>query len=335
MTPKRSSPFHSLRSPRLVFAGALTATLAVTAQILVPGGKAIPEAHAIPSFNARELEGAIREFYDLYGTQGADLTEADKLEYADSVAEMVSILDPTPFNDVVGHMAADYGSNPAHRPAIELILTRLHSAVLPQLRAQAEHSAVMTVLDDVFKAWTVAYAFGFGKGLWRSRGSGLQGIERFRHVVTTVSANLPRTTRQHLMAAGIGAGAGIGHAIYLHLQTKKLDPSQILRDAQSSVVQRLATQTADARAELSRYAGLPEIASTQRETVRALLQRLDPQLRSAQDELSHLYDTAPHLRPQMSPIADDLRAARGMLGRVSLKLDGDELSEDFGGGWMP
>ena len=312
----------------------LSALLAVGSEFSA-SRQGIRSAHAAPSFNAAELEGGIQEFYDLYGTNGSDgtegpLTPADKQEYAQSISEMVSYLDPTPFNDVVGHLAADYGTNPSHRAAIELIMSQIHAAVLPELRRQSEQSAVTTVLDDVFKAWTVAYAFGFGKGLWRSRGSGLQGLDRFKHVVTTISTNLPRTSREHLIAAGIGAGAGVAHAIYLHLQTKKLDPARVLLDAQSSVVQSLAEKTALARSQLNRYGQMREIPGGERETVRSLLQTVDPALRSTQDELTHLYDAAPSLRSRMSPIADDLRAARTLVGQLSLRLDGDELSQEFG-----
>jgi len=316
-----------------ILALGLTALLASSVELSAP--LSIRSAHAVPSFNSAELEGGIKEFYDLYGSNGTDgtegpLTEIDKLEYADSISELVSYLDPTPFNDVVGHMAADYGTNPTHRGAIEAIVSRLHAAVLPQLRAQSEQSALTTVVDDVFKAWTVAYAFGFGKGVWKSRGSGLQGLERFKYVVTSISANLPKSTREHLIAAGVGGAVGVAHAVYLHLQTKKLDPARVLLDAQAGVAQNLGVKTAQARASLTRYSRMQQIPSAEQATVRTLIQTLDPELRETQDELTHLYDAAPPLRPQLSPIADDLRAARGLVGRIGLKLDGNELSNEFG-----
>ena len=66
-----------------------------------------------------------------------------------------------------------YGSGGQQRTAA-IALRMVEAETIREARGREP----VVLLDDVFAVWTVAYTFGFGKGLWASRGSGLKGIER-------------------------------------------------------------------------------------------------------------------------------------------------------------
>jgi hypothetical protein len=286
-----------------------------------------PVAQARSSvFNPDELEAAIINFYEIHaGTApgSADLTDIDRQEMADALADMVAILKPTQFNDVVGHLAVDYRQNPEHREPIEQLSYRIYEKILPELEERREGHPVITVIDDVFLAFSLAYTFGFGKGLWRSRGSGLTGIARFKHVVKTISTNLPRGRRTSLALLGIGTTAGVIHAVYNHLETKKLDPKDLLSSTQDGVVTDLATKIAALRDELKAIKDADLEADPAR--YRTRLTEAEKTLMSSQKEMEHLYTAASQFRSRMQPIAEDLVSVRAQLSRLNAKLDLIEL----------
>jgi hypothetical protein len=283
-----------------------------------------PAAHASGGrsrFNPEEIERAIVDFYGFYDNRSPDfaLSDVDKAEMADALADMVAVLRPTAFNDVLGHFAAEYRQNAKNREAIEILMLKSREKIARELQENRERHPVLTVIDDVFLVWTVTYSFGFGKGLWRSRGSGLQGLDRFKHVVRSVSENLPRGKRNALMIVGVGTTAGIIHAVYNHLETVKLDPRDLLTRIQADVVQELGTRMAGIRDELK--AITPERLRLSPATYRDRFNVIDPEVSKMQRELEHLYVSAPHLRSRMQLIADDLRSVRTQLAQLSMQLD--------------
>lgn len=297
---------------------------------LIPGLAFPAPVFARSSFNPDEIEATISEFYGIYsatpGPEADGLTEADKLEIADSLGDMVAVLNPNQFNDVLGHLAADYRQNPDHRVPIELLLDLTYRKIAPELQHDREKHPVITVIDKVFLVWTIAYTFRFGKGLWRSRGSGLKGLERFQHVVKTTVAELRvKNPGEFRRILAIGAGIGVAEVIYDYLSTKKLDPRHMLSETQADIVRELAQKMADARKELKTLFTLsksdPARFRAGAAASRARLAAIDGLASKAQPELQHLYDAASQLRATMEPIAADLRSVKSYLERIGGLLD--------------
>lgn len=269
------------------------------------------------AFRPDEVYCAIIEYYGFSAglSPGSDqLTSADKHEMADALADMLAILAPESFNDVMGHLVVDYRQHPRFRAGLEDLMSTTYSKISEELHRTRDQHPVVTVIDDVFKVWGVVYVFGFGRGLWRSRGSGLKGLEKFRHIVKTVSTNLPRSRRAMLAIAGVGTTIGIVEAIYNHLETKKLDPRELLRSVQSEAVTGLATTIVVLRDELRPVTQAQVRAGPERYRTRVLEVRA--QVRGLLTEVEHLYAAAEPLRSQLQPVAQDLRSVRESLERI-------------------
>jgi hypothetical protein len=275
-----------------------------------PGAPAAPDV-GIPSTAGQSCTG-----------YASDLTDIDRNELSDAIADEVKILSPSPFNDVVVHLAADYRQQPEHREAIEQLVSSIHNKVVEELRAQDEQHPALTILDDVFMTFTVAYTFGFGKGLWESRGSGLEGIARFRNAIKSAYEGMAEVRRYRLALIGIGTAIGAAHAIFQYLETKKLDPNSVLDTTQSGVVQDLATTAASRRDEMRRDAALsPDQLRPQMQALRDRIRQVEPELTNLQNQMAHLYDAAPRYRSRMQPAADDIQAARLAISQLGSKLD--------------
>ncbi len=263
---------------------------------------AMSEAHSRPrsEFHPDEIERMIsKDFYRLYSSQPGKAETPDPAalaEITEAVAETIGVLPPETFNDIVGHLLAEYRQNPRNRAAIEALLPAVRAQVARTLDEDRK-SPVFTVIDDVFRVWTAAYAFRFGKGLWASRGSGLKGIERFRHVVKTVTERLPQSRRSTLALAGVGTGIGLAHALYEHLQTRKLDPMPLLRETQREAVHELAVLAADLKTEVWAASGTLGVSRA-----RSILS----ESRRIQIQVLHFSEAAPQLTSQLEPIVEDL-----------------------------
>jgi hypothetical protein len=303
--------------------------LAMTAVIL--GSAIIPaNAHAASSFNPKEVEAAITEFYGFYNSQsstigGYGLSDIDKNELADAIADQIAVLGPGGFNDVIGHLAADYRQNPENRAAVEALMAISRFKVMTELLANDERTPLMTVLDDVFVVWSAAYMFGFGKGLWKSRGSGLKGVARFRHSVETVAGNLPKGRMNLLKIAGIGTSVGLVHSVYNYLETKKRDPMMLLRTIQTDVVHDLGVRAAGLRDVLK--AINPNAPNLEIDALRMRLSSADKEISSLEQQLMHLFTSATQLRGRMQPITEDIQVARSLIARLGMQFDIREIGD--------
>ncbi len=269
------------------------------------------------AFRPDEVYCAVVEYYGFSAnlSPGSDpLTASDKHEMAEALADMLAVLPPASFNDVLGHLVVDYRQHPRFRAGLEDLMISAYSKISEELRQNRDRHPVVTVINDVFKVWGVVYIFGFGRGLWRSRGSGLKGLEKFRHIVTTVSTNLPRGRRAMLAIVGVGTTLGIIEAIYSHLETQKLDPRELLRAAQSEVVTGLGTTIAGLRDELRPVTQAQVRAEPERYRTRII--EVKAQVRGLLTEVEHLYATAEPLRSRLQPVAQDLRSVRESLERL-------------------
>ena len=276
----------------------------------------LPATAAASRFNADEIETLITHMYGYYnGTVPSDLQDVDRGEYALVVAEELAALDAAPFNDVMGHLAADYGSNPDHRAAIEHIMNSTHDTVLPLLREYRDHSVFWTFVDDTFSVFAVVYAFQFGRSMWRSRGKGLQLVGRFREA--TQAAKLGR--RAWLMTAGVGVGVGAVHNLYLTLRTQKLDPKDILLAAQRGVVGKHQEDMATLRQEVE---GIT--SGHVRDNPRIIEERLTQVERSvlqAVREMEHISRVAPEIDHMTQTARDDAMGIRERLRDLWREVD--------------
>src|SRR5690606_32857954 len=102
--------------------GLLVATAMLSRDACV---KEVGEWHNTTVFDPAKVEEAIARYYLVYNlsdTRYGRLTPANKAEIARAIGEKVAILNPTQYNDVLGHLAADYRHHPENREAIESIL---------------------------------------------------------------------------------------------------------------------------------------------------------------------------------------------------------------------
>ena len=219
-------------------------------------------------FSGSEIEELITNMYGYYnGTVPSDLRDVDRNEYAQVVADNIGCLDPGPFNEVLGHLAANYGTVPTDRPAIEHIMRTTHDTVLPVLQGYRDHSVFWTFVDDTFAVFTVVYMFRFAlrnptrvvegaagaervaSGFFRSGGRGLSWYRKFQEAAYV--AKMQRFSRPWLATLGAGLAVGAIDNLYAVLSTHKMDPNEILHDAQRGVVGRhqesMAAVLADVR----------------------------------------------------------------------------------------
>jgi hypothetical protein len=181
------------------------------------------------------------------------------------------------------------------------------------------------VLDGALKAFTAAYFFGFGKGLWQSRGQGLSRLERFGKAMKAGTARV-WGRRNVLIIGGAGSAAGLLHAAYEHLQTRKLDPIAQLSSIQAEALLDIGTRVAAWRDELrglSQDARLLERGAA----ARARLTEIEGEVSGAAREVEHLAQAAPQFRSRMQPIAEDISEIRTLISRLGMRLDVSEFDQ--------
>jgi hypothetical protein len=249
------------------------------------------------SFDPRQVEQAITEFYSV--SQDPSLSGADREELADALADEITILRPIYYNSVIGLLVQEYRQEADHRQMIEGLIEHVQSKVQPELDRVSQRHPVITVVDDVFRVWSAVYVVGMSQGLWESRASGLKGIERFREAVTRVTQSIPSRRRAALLAVGIGTPVGIAHAIYQHLETRRIDPTRLLREEQKDIVSSIRAALAKHQAER----GARQLTASR---ARALGQELDRD----EAELAYLAQHAPWLRPQARSAMDAVNELR-------------------------
>lgn len=275
-----------------------------------------------------EIERVLVDYYRFMGEEdpaaGSALRDCDRIELTRAVADEISLLAPRQFNDLMGHLLADYRTNPEHRAVIEGLLGETRLRVLNEVLGLDRKHPIEGVIDDVFSVFTVAYAFRFGKGIWETRGSGLQGLPRFRLAVSNVVRNLAATRQQKLTLLGIGTGAAAAHAIYEYLETKRLDPASLLESVQKDVVREIAVRMAEARAQL-KAVRLEQLRSRPAEFA-ASAEKLQDSAEQALGELEHLRKSAPQLAALLNPAADDAAANRNLCAQILMRLEQIELS---------
>ena len=275
-----------------------------------------PNVQASSVFDPVEIEAAIIEYYDFYNSPPSGLNETDLTEMAGALAEMIGILKPTAFNDVMGHLVSDYGNHSENRDAIQLLMSLTHDQIANELKMDKENP-VLTVVDDVFKVWSVAYAFGFGKGIWISRGSGLAGIEKFKFIVQNISREFVRVNKSAVWITAAGGAIGVTHAVYGYLATKKLDPRALLENAQGGILMDIATRMAKYRDEL-RAIRLEKDPKNDHQKRFAEIQK---EVTEATQSLQYLYNQTPYLRGKMEPIAQDIQEIQELLTGLNFEME--------------
>lgn len=248
------------------------------------------------SFSAEELEGKITRYYRVHDKPSGPA-------YGAALAKRLALLPPESFNDLLGHLGSDYWHHPENRQAIGALLERLTEAVRPELEAQDEHP-IHKFITDFSTAFVAAYAFGFGKSVWQTRGLGLKRLELFKTVLKNTLAEarlINRVYRWELLAAGTGAGAI--HAVYAELETKKRNPETFLRAIQQELLHRHATRAAALRDLLTEQARLGKALSE------AELEAISAEAETISDEVDLLHESAPELRACGSQTMDHVYRA--------------------------
>lgn len=249
--------------------------------IFLLGGTSV---YAAFGYNTDEIADAIADYHEM--PRASDADQALASEVADALADETAILGPVPFNDLVGHLLADYRHHSKHRASIADLLQRLRQRILPELKE--EHSKLNSVLDGVILAWTAVYVYSFGKGLWKSRGSGLRGLPLFRHVVKKVTENLPvYTLKLELKTTGTGIALGAAQAVYYSLETHRMDPLPKLALLQKQILDEHEARIIDAR---RKKQPLGDAAESQ-----------------LAEELIELHKEAPALRKRINLLLEELR----------------------------
>lgn len=286
----------------------------------------------------------------------AGLSTNDKAVWALEIFDQASQLDTDGFNDVVTHMAADYRQHPEHRLAIELVLSSItvtHSAdvtgekdhtadaVRERLREELTnnraHNPVITVMDDVLLAFTLAYAFEFGKGvigggrtLWETGGEGITKLQKFKNVGKMVieSDKFAKdvVSKRKLLVFAAGVGLGLADAAMQAFETFKVDPRHALEPVQGDIVHSSGVRAASERDELrAMMKETPDQLKVHAQAYRDRMPLIDKDVTRIQSEMEHLYTVAAQFRPQMDPIAQDLTEVRKNISQLGMKLDGMEI----------
>ena len=306
----------------LLFIGlfmALTLTLALRTARAEPGAS---------SFSREEIYASLVDYYRYFGPTDADpaapmlpdaLTEADKREWADATADMIYILPVEDYNQLMSDLATDYVESHPHRLALEMLFSLTRTKLLPYLQEQREIHPLTTVLGGVLTAFTFAEGYGFIKGggrAWRAaRGAGtMRRSAIFRRVISGGIRGMRPTTRSALAVAGLGTAAGITHAIYESLETRKIDPNVILMGAQQRAVRELGERVVVWRDELRQLTEAQIRQETDRHGRR--MDEIIALSQQATRERTHLHGVAGAQRPNLQPVEMDLIEVGRKLDRL-------------------
>ena len=305
---------------------AVLATL-VTAQPVLAGSGRL--------FSPEVLETTIRELYDLTdpnrktSEEQPVLSNEDLASLCDGLDQQIAAQKAGAFNDITGHLLADWRQKPDHRRVIEALLaaSRKHAGqVLAEQRSKprpfdptlsnGERAGViaMEALDQTMNIFTALYVFEFGRGLWKSRGQGLTKLEFFKQSLRQASTSALQ--RRGLIAGGTALATVVDIAVK-QLEERYQDPTDELERLRKIRIQEIALQVVKIRDRL-RKGELPH------EQVQAsgdlLLNKLLP-------EVGHLLRTAPQLGFRIEPIAEDIEGCQGHLEKLGYIPD--EAGSEF------
>lgn len=326
-----------------------------------------PGMAAGPQFDPSDIIKGVEQYYSwaeelsrekedaAYMMEDDDLTCADgylcgRSASLESVgrylAEQITLLKPVHFNSVIALLMKDYHTRPGHRPSIETLIANVHALVEPELRRNREKHPVLTVMGDVITVWSGLYAFNFGRGLWAARTQGLRGIREFQRAVQATHGQLAPFKRSALKAAKYGTLPALSHALYQQLETRKVNPRDLLQHAQANVLERCVIwrtvtekyavnlksttvyrtrnrQVCAASSGLAReVAGLRgaveqiplEQVRRNPERYKAMISVLTERNISYQNQVLHLRESAGFLQKRLEPVAIDLLATSSLLG---------------------
>ena len=182
-----------------------------------------------------------------------DITPADNENEAGSLAENIAMLSPVPYNDLLGHLGAEYMSMPSRRPAIDMLVKRIHDYLIPTFEGQKSMTWQNDLTYGVLAVWGVMIVFKYGpvavkgtrlangvkagisklnqievvpsalspRSLWVSRGRGLWSLFRYRVAAEAVSElgvaearrALPEAAAQQVASAASVSGPDIAEAV--------------------------------------------------------------------------------------------------------------------------
>lgn len=319
-------------------------SLLLAVSMLVPAPFALAQTRSI-----LDPDGIIhdtRNLYECYHGRCTDqaLQGVDVARIADVLADDISQLRPTQYNDVLMHIAADYARNPRDRRPIELLFETVHSKVAQELRENREFHPLDPILRDVFIAWTVGSigsgGYGLVRGIWKTRGQGLTRTRRFLHVLKSTARGRRGLTFKFVAAGGT---IGVVQAVAFYVTTKRLNPRELLRGTQEGVAQNenpgvqrrvlneLAQSVASTRDFLESVDG--ETIQRDPELWASHIRDAEAFLRDAQEQLEHLYEAAAHLRSHMVPVGEDITTGRNRIERLKiyLPLEAQLGDNDFDG----
>jgi hypothetical protein len=326
-----------MKTPRLpaiapwFFAAALTLSLPYFGELPAFAG---PEDPTGRIFAPDVIETTVRELYTLVGNQskGEETSEAPVLSaddlniLCDGLGQQVAAQKPEAFNDIVGHLLADWRQHVRHRSVIEAVLgaARAHAAhELAEQRSKprpfdpnlsnGERAGVIALeaIDQTMNVFTLLYTFEFGRGLWKSRGQGLTKLEFFK---TSLRQASEASLKKRGLLVGGSALTTVVKVAYLQLETRKMDPREELLKVRIQRVHDIAVRVVQIRDRLlSNKTTLEEIQALGKESVELL------------PEVQGILKAAPDLTRKLEPIAEDLSEVQGLLAKLGFEPDYLEL----------
>jgi|GEM_PF-5251172 len=275
-------------------------------------------------FSPEVLETTIRELYEFTDPERERnenqpaLSNEDLALVCDGLGQQIAAQKAGAFNDITGHLLADWRQKPDHRRVIESILSasRKHAGqTLAEQRSKprpfdptlsnGERAGViaMEALDQTMNVFTLLYVFEFGRGLWKSRGQGLTKLGFFKQSLRQAS----NQALQHrkLLVAGSALATVVDVAIK-QLEERYLDPSDELEKLRELRVREIAVEVASLRAQLRAGKLAHEQVQTSGDR---LLKKLLP-------EVGHLLRTATQLSYRIDPIAEDIEECQQQLDKL-------------------
>lgn len=187
-----------------------------------------PEIKDRTVFDPAPIEKGLQGYYRAFVRAEKGYSPAQQEGLGKGLAFKISLLNATQFNAILAGMAAVYRHKSEYRAAIDAMLDRVHAMILPELMRDKERHPVKTVLDDLFVAFSIVSVVAFAKGYRDPRVMDLKGIARFRRVTALLAEKLPAARAKLLVVSDLGIGAGVVHALYESLQTRKRNPKDVM-----------------------------------------------------------------------------------------------------------
>ncbi|MGE0614045.1 MAG: hypothetical protein AB7P04_00255 [Bacteriovoracia bacterium] len=254
----------------------------------------------------------------------SQLSPEDVRRLAGVVANMIfasTASRPHAFNDIVGHLLAEYAHHPDIRQPLAQLLEKVRELLSAELRARREHSVITSAIGDVFWVWSMASLMaGVGKGRLFTAGKGLTTLRRFRQIVSKVSADIFRAgidPKVLKISVGVGIPYAIAKEITYQIETKRIDPLDALERIQRSLIEEKTKLMGANRRALEGMLPLEGQHLLEHQIkFKALLRQVEKDIDATDIDMADLYINAKHLKAELEPVAEDVIFCRDAVAKL-------------------